>query len=221
MTLSLNGKPAGQQSVPFFGMATFSVPYAPGTLTATAMGSSGSSSCTYNISTPSEPAQVLLTLDAPSAAFGTGSALVADGEDTAMLRANIVDSAGRTVPGASHNVTFEIVSGQGLVWATHNGDPANDSPSLAPWTPAYHGLARAFVRSTADHATSPLHRRRLRQIDLDSNVQVATSNTAVTDIDPIVVKVTVEGGLTAQVSIPMSGSVDDLPMAVALRHMSQ
>eukprot|EP00035_Acanthoeca_spectabilis_P016130 m.326674 g.326674 ORF g.326674 m.326674 type:complete len:946 (-) comp16485_c0_seq4:4008-6845(-) len=214
--LELNGKVVGTQSIPYFGMATFSVTFAEGALTAVGLDGAGAAVANYTIATVGAAAAVQLTLDAPAAHTGTGSALVADGEDTAMLRATIVDAKGAMVPGASQNMTFKIVSGPGIVWATHNGDPANDSPSLAPWTPAYHGLARAFVRSTSDHSTTPEHRRRLLQIDLDSNVHVAPPS-SLADPDPIVVEVTVEGGLTAQVTIPVTASSDQLPFAVALR----
>mmetsp|Transcript_21951 Transcript_21951/g.65678 ORF Transcript_21951/g.65678 Transcript_21951/m.65678 type:complete len:125 (+) Transcript_21951:2925-3299(+) len=81
----------------------------------------------------------------------------------------------------------------------------------------YHGLARAFVRSTTDQATAPAHRQRLLEIDLDSNVVVASPDERLVDPAPIVVEVTVDGGLTAQVSIPVTASLDELPMAVAMR----
>ena len=97
----------------------------------------------------------------------TGSALVADGEDTAMLRATLVDATGALVPGAMNNISFTVVSGPGKVWSTHNGDPANVKSNDEPWNLAYHGLARVYIRTTADHATAAAHRRRLRQIDLE------------------------------------------------------
>mmetsp|Transcript_21952 Transcript_21952/g.65687 ORF Transcript_21952/g.65687 Transcript_21952/m.65687 type:complete len:416 (+) Transcript_21952:1830-3077(+) len=215
--LELNGQTVGTQDIPYFGMATFTVTYAEGTVTAVALDGSGAAVANYSIGTVGTAAAVQLTIDAPSATTGTGAAVVADGEDTAMLRATIVDAKGKTVPGASQNVTFKVVSGPGTVWATHNGDPANDSPSSAPWTPAYHGLARAFVRSTTDQATAPAHRQRLLEIDLDSNVVVASPDERLVDPAPIVVEVTVDGGLTAQVSIPVTASLDELPMAVAMR----
>mmetsp|Transcript_21954 Transcript_21954/g.65715 ORF Transcript_21954/g.65715 Transcript_21954/m.65715 type:complete len:298 (+) Transcript_21954:1830-2723(+) len=134
--LELNGQTVGTQDIPYFGMATFTVTYAEGTVTAVALDGSGAAVANYSIGTVGTAAAVQLTIDAPSATTGTGAAVVADGEDTAMLRATIVDAKGKTVPGASQNVTFKVVSGPGTVWATHNGDPANDSPSSAPWTPA-------------------------------------------------------------------------------------
>ena len=122
----------------------------------------------------------------------------------------------------------QVVSGPGTIWATHNGDPANTSPSLSPFTPAYYGpatsnlvilahfsrifqlyathsraplsvhadrvltgarnpilarltssgLARAYIRTTSVSATSALHRRRLREIDLEGT---ATSTRLLTN----------------------------------------
>jgi beta-galactosidase len=135
--LELNGKVVGVQNIPFFGMATFTVPFVEGTLTAHGLDGGGKPVAQYSIGTVGVAAAILLTIDAPSVITGTGSELVADGEDTAMLRATIVDAKGVEVPFASQNVTFKVLSGPGVVWATHNGDPANDSPSGAPWTPAY------------------------------------------------------------------------------------
>eukprot|EP01052_Picozoa_sp_SAG31_P041859 SAG31_NODE_6466_length_2006_cov_2.304143_2_plen_80_part_00 len=42
-------------------------------------------------------ASLKLSLDAPSKLTGTGSAVVADGEDTAMIRASLLDEAGEVV----------------------------------------------------------------------------------------------------------------------------
>ena len=42
----------------------------------------------------------------------------------------------------------------------------------APWTLAYHGLARVFIRSTQDSASPALHRRRLREIDAEASPNV-------------------------------------------------
>lgn len=215
--LELNGVVVGTQSIPYFGMASFSVKYFPGSLVAVAMNSAGEELGNYTITTPGAIAGVVLSIDAPSPLFGTGSALVADGEDTAMLRATIVDSNGRVVPGASPNVTFKVVSGPGNVWATHSGDPANDSPSLAPWTPAYHGLARAFIRSNTDYATPSAHRRRLLEIDVESTIAVASPDSDAEVPSDIVVEVEVDGGFSAQVSIPVTTSLEELPMAVARR----
>merc|ERR1711862_588152 len=100
---------------------------------------------------------------------GTGSALVADGEDVAMIRAELLDVQGNLVTqdaSAFTNVNFSIVSGAGRLIATHSGNPAVQTRGSV--IAAYHGLARAFVRSSEDHASSARHRSLVRRIDRET-----------------------------------------------------
>jgi len=219
--LEVNGHLAASPlPVPFFGMATFSVQYRAGRLRAVAMaGEHGSDLASHTLTTAGSVASVVLTLDAPSALTGTGSALVLDGQDTAMVRASLVDAQGIVVPASDNKVTFRVVSGPGKVWATHNGDPANLSPSLAAWTPAYHGLARAFVRTTMDASSSSEHRRRLRQIDLDTPVnpslEVLPPEQVRSAPSDIVVEASVPGLAPSKINIPVTVDLHQLPLAVA------
>ena len=183
VALTLNGEPVagGGRSTPdSFGIARFSVPFAPGTLQvdsylASDLGAHGAPgeapaevATSFAVATPGPPATLALSLDAPNAATGTGTALVADGEDTAMVRATILDADGQIASGATGiRVTFTVRSGNGRVWATHSGDASTHEPNLGHSKLAYHGLARAFVRSAEDRATPGWHRRRLREIDVD------------------------------------------------------
>ena len=102
----MNGKPIGSPaSVEFFGQATFNVTYAPGNLTATCMDASGKALASHSVASVAGPAaSVELSLDAPSASTGTGTHLVADGEDVAMVRATLLDSAGNF----AHNTTANV-----------------------------------------------------------------------------------------------------------------
>ena len=72
----------------------FQVEYAPGNLTAVAHDKDGKMLASFTRLTPSGAASLKLSLDAPSPLTGTGSALVADGEDTAMVRASLLDKGG-------------------------------------------------------------------------------------------------------------------------------
>lgn len=220
--LELNGQIVGHQPVtPYYNQATFKVEFAPGNLTAVALDHDGRALNTHTIETAGQPAKVELSIDVPSAATGTGDAVVADGEDIAMLRATLLDSEGRFVATAMNNMSFRVVSGPGRIWATHNGDPANTSPSLSSWTPAYHGLARAFIRSTSVHATSNLHRKRLIEIDIDGNKTVRVEADDCSTVEPIVVEVKVDGiANIAQVEIPVTTDLEQLPLAVAMRASS-
>jgi hypothetical protein len=124
-------------------------------------------------------------------------------------------------------MTFVVVSGAGKVWATHNGDPANLSPYNASWNQAYYGLARAFIRSSADHASAPHHRQRMREIDLESTVYIAGPDDngggggggsgQAPSLYPIVVEVHVDGLPSARLEIPVTADRAQLPLAVADR----
>merc|ERR1712070_899646 len=152
-----------------------------GSVTAEALDSSGKSLDThYTVQTPGAAKTIRLALDAPSPITGTGSALVSDGEDVAMVRAELLDEHGNLASqdaSAFSNVTFSVLSGAGRILATHSGSPADQQQGNT--LQAYHGLARVFIRSSEDHATSPSHRSLVQRIDVDSgkgsSVRVASS----------------------------------------------
>jgi hypothetical protein len=207
-------------------MASFTVKYEAGTLTAVSLDAKGKEvGSSHSIMSTGAVASIVLSLDAPSAATGTGSALVADGEDSAMVRATLVDDKGLAVPYSNNNVTFVVQSGPGKVWTTHNGDPANTHSNDDAWTLAYHGLARAIIRTTADHATPAEHRRLMRAIDLDGGVstRVVDPDAAAEPLADIVVKAVVSLGpsgeaFSASISIPTSADLAHLPRAIARKH---
>ena len=225
--LELNGREVGTAAVPHYdAMASFTVKFEPGTLTAVSLDSEGQPvGSSHSISTTGAVAAVVLFLDAPSVATGTGSALVADGEDSAMVRATLVDAKGLTVPFSDNNVTFSVESGPGKIWTTHNGDPANLHSNDDSWTQAYHGLARAIIRTTADHSTPARHRRLMRAIDMDGGKVTRIINpddAAAEPVAPIVVKAVVKGRsgaiYTASLSISVSADLAHLPGAIARRY---
>lgn len=125
--LTLNGAslPGGEpQAIPAFGWATFNVAHAPGTLTARALGSiSGPVLANATRSTWEAPAGIILSIDAPSVATGTGRAVYLDGADVALVRATVVDASGARVTNSTLNITFSVTSGPGIVVGVGNGDP--------------------------------------------------------------------------------------------------
>jgi len=224
VTLQLNGKHLAGfvEDVSFFGMATFErVPYEAGNLTALGWDATGKNLvASHSTFTPGEAAALSLSIDVPSVATGTGDAVLADGEDVAMLRATLLDSNGHLVPSnGDHNISFRIVSGDARVIATHNGDPANISPNHSPWVPTYGGLARAIVRVTID-ASSPF-RHRIAEIDAESrrNVRVRVESTIdPEDVADIVVEATVAVGdryITARVTVPVTTDLSKSPLGLA------
>ena len=111
-------------------------------------------------------ARIQLSVDAPSPRTGTGSAVVLDGSDVALVRATVVDAHGHEIvtgPDAQRNVTFRVASGFVRVIGTANGDPASHIGAHSPTISMYHGLARAVVGVTLK-ATGSAEERSLEQL---------------------------------------------------------
>ena len=141
-----------------------------------------------------------------------------DGQDVALLRAEIVDSNGVRVASATNNVTFTVVSGPGRIVGSHNGDPTTHVNNHSPMHPAYHGLVRGVVMVTEDRASPAWHRQRLRYIDVDGNknvkiVEPGTETDGANDV--IVVSASSPGLATVTVSIACSTDAADSVLAVA------
>lgn len=83
--------------------------------------------------------------------------------------------------------------------------------------PAYHGLARAFVRTTVDAATPLWHRNRLLEIDLESGQGSSVTISTADDIEAadIVIQAAAPGLAPVKFNIPVSTSQEHLPLAVA------
>ena len=230
VSIQLNGKEVVPKSpMPGYMNGVFQVEYAPGNLTAVAHDKDGKMLASFTRLTPSGAASLKLSLDAPSPLTGTGSALVADGEDTAMVRASLLDKGGELAVEAMDEIVFTVKSGEGKLWATHSGNPAadmNKNPVHGDTRAAYHGLARAYIRSSSDHSTPDAHRRRLREIDLDGGVQTHIadpSQALAAPLEGIVVSATVKacagkaGCPSDTLTIPLTTDLSQLPQAVAER----
>jgi hypothetical protein len=144
-------------------------------------------------------------------------------KDVALVRAEVLDDHGVLAYDASPAITFEVVSGEGRLWATHSGDPAADvfeSPHGATRA-VYHGLARAIVVSSVDRATHPDHRRRMREITTDLEHADALTRVAHPDDEtqpaPIVLKASAAGLGSATIQIDVTTDLEQLPLAVAAR----
>eukprot|EP01052_Picozoa_sp_SAG31_P045793 SAG31_NODE_8510_length_1439_cov_1.035821_3_plen_177_part_01 len=112
--------------------------------------------------------RIALSLDAPSPLTGTGSSLLANGADAALVRASVLDSAGEIVHNAANPITFAVKSGSGKLVGTHNGNVDSHESSAQPTVSAYHGLARAVVMTTSVAALPAVERELLAAIDVDS-----------------------------------------------------
>lgn len=197
---------------------TWTVAFTPGNLTAVGYGRSNAIMARNTVITTGDAVGIVLTVDAPSPISGTGSKMLLDGQDVALLRATVVDASGRHVTHSAHNLTFEIVSGPGRVVGTNNGDPQCHVANHLPGRPAYHGLLRAVIMGTVHSAGPAELRDRIVEIDVDSGLQtkVVSGATPPTDPAPIVVRAFSAGLSSGTVSILTSNDADtDGVLAVA------
>lgn len=73
--------------------------------------------------------------------------LTADGQELAFVTVRVTDRQGRTVPDANLPVTCEILSGDGQIVATDNGDPTCHITFSSPERPTFNGLLLAIIRA--------------------------------------------------------------------------
>lgn len=209
--LLVDGVAVSAQQVMELGTAGFKVGFVNGSnLTALCRNAANETVATHSLVAPGAPAALRLSIDAPSIAKGTGSALLLDGHDSALLRAELVDSRGNFVgANLSINVSFAVSTGPGRVLASHNGDPSCHTPNLAHWHHTFHGLVRGIVQVTHDASSPANHRHRLRQIDLEggrrTTIVVPGEESEVAS--EIVVTASSPGLRSASVSIPVSTDV--------------
>ncbi|MDR3690231.1 MAG: beta-galactosidase GalA [Fimbriimonas sp.] len=135
--LYLNGKSLGAKDMPRFGHVEWNVKYVPGSLVAKAYDALGNLIATDRDETTGPPAAIRLTTDR--------HVLDADGEDVAVVYADVVDAKGRIVPTASNAVRFNI-AGVGEVAGVGNGDPGDHDPDVSNLRRAFHGRCAAVIR---------------------------------------------------------------------------
>jgi len=180
------------------------VPWEAGTLTAVGRDKTGNIVAQDVRHTNGPAASLTLSIDVPSIATGTGAAVVLDGQDVALLHASVVDATGHVVHLASHNITFRVVSGPGIIQGTHNGNPRSQQANNKPWHLAYHGLVRAVVRVTSVSGRSAHERALASRIDIQGPMSL--EGMAKQDVleGPIVVEASSPGFDAVNVSIPVS-----------------
>jgi hypothetical protein len=166
----------------------------------------------------SAPASVGLSLDVPSPLTGTGSALLLDGRDVALVRASLLDASGAliSVSAANTNITFRILSGPGRLIGIGNGDRDSHQQQQGDTSLTYGGLARAIVQASVDCTSAGRH----YAIAIDSDGGNARTTVVPENqpcpVGPIVLQAIAEGLPSSTISIPVSGNVDvDSVLAVA------
>ena len=157
-----------------------------------------------------------LTIDVPSASTGTGDALLADGRDTAMIRAAVVDELGTLVSDATDRVEWRVVSGAGRVVGVSNGDPKSHEQMKSTAVNAWGGLARGFVQVSQDCVTPG--RKLLSSIDVDASRSPTRVVPTAAECDTSKIVVAASSTRLGNARIAISVSTDaakDSPLAVA------
>ena len=148
-----------------------------------------------------------LTVDVPSAATGTGSALLMDGRDTALVRCAIIDSMANDalVASASDRITWRVISGPGRFAGQSSGNRSSHTWMKSHSVDAYLGLARGMFRVTED-CTSEF-RADCTTIDADAGKGPTKVKASGCDSSPIVVQASAHGFAPVTISIPVSVDV--------------
>jgi beta-galactosidase len=137
--LLLNGKDLGAKSTSrktrF--IASWQVPYEPGTLTAIGYNQQ-EEVAHWQLHTAGKPAALRLTADRP--------AIQADGQDLCYVTVEIVDANGQRVPRAQNLVHF-TVEGEGTLAAVGNSKPDSLESFQQPQRTTYDGRCLAILKS--------------------------------------------------------------------------
>nr|WSY49105.1 DUF4982 domain-containing protein [Streptomyces sp. NBC_00886] len=128
--------PGGAATGPERATATFTVPYAPGELTAVAS-RDGREIGRTTLTTVGAAAALRLVSDVPY--------LTTSRDDLAHVRVEVTDSHGHLVPDATVPVTFRV-DGAGELAAVGNGNPHNVDSFRQPRRHTWHGQALVIVR---------------------------------------------------------------------------
>jgi beta-galactosidase len=138
VTLLLDGKPVETKTLNEADqrLASFIVPYAPGTLTAIAS-RGGVAIARKSLTTTGRPAAIRLTPDV--------RALTTSRNDLVHVLVEVVDAHGRVVPDAVVKVSFGV-QGAGELVGVGNGNPHNVDSFKRPRRWTWHGQALAILR---------------------------------------------------------------------------
>jgi hypothetical protein len=155
------------------------------------------------------PAALVSSIDFPSPASGTGSKVVLDGQDAALVRFSLVDHAGVHISNTVQSVTFKIASGPGSIVGVGSGDPASHAYQQGVVADTFAGSIKVLVRVNVD-CVSP-NRMLAAAIDLE---QGKGEGTVKVERDcakylgtPIIIQATAANGFTATRSVEVSGDV--------------
>jgi beta-galactosidase len=126
--------------------AIFTVPYEPGKLEATCI-EGGVATASSTLTTAGRPATIKLLPDRDR--------IVADGQDLAYVRVEILDASGVLVPNTDVLVSLRL-NGEGKLAAFGSAKPTSTESFQAPVRTTWQGRALAIVRSTRSPGTVTL-----------------------------------------------------------------
>ena len=136
--LFLNGQSQGAQDIARNTHLMWKVKYAPGAIEARGF-KGGRQVLTAKRETSGPAAKIVLRADRQK--------LLANGEDVAMITAEIQDAQGREVAIADNRLTFKV-SGGGRLLGLGNGDPSCHELDTADSRSAFNGLCMAIVQTS-------------------------------------------------------------------------
>lgn len=128
----------GLDRLPRYRLMWMDTRYEPGTVKVVAYDESGNAVATKEIKTTGKPHAVKLTLENDN--------LVADGEDLAFVRVQVVDRDGNVVPDATNEISFRV-RGAGAYHASANGDATCIVPFQSNKMPLFSGQMTTIVRA--------------------------------------------------------------------------
>ncbi len=143
--LSLNGRVIGSREMKLDCdnemRAHFEVPFEPGVLSARGFGADGSVVCEQSLTTPGDPAAVVLSSDRDR--------IMADGRDIAFVEISTVDANGVEVGNARNRIRVEV-SGAGRLVGLDNGDSTDYDSYKGDNRRLFSGKLLAMVESTLE-----------------------------------------------------------------------
>ena len=143
--LLLNGRSLGRKPLERYGHLAWSVPYAPGQLTARGY-RGGQLVASETVATTGDGTALRLSVDRPR--------ISADGKDVAVVDVSVVDREGRVVPTAQQRVTFEVDGAARLI-GMGNGDPGSHEADKPAELHRYAAAGGWRYQSFAQQADAP------------------------------------------------------------------
>lgn len=116
---------------------SWDVPYEPGTLKAVGK-KNGEVVCTEVIETTGKPVAIRLSVD--------NKQIIADNQDVAHIRIEVIDENGRIVPTADNLIRYKIL-GNGKLIGLENGNSTDHEPYKSDKRKVFNGLGLAIIQA--------------------------------------------------------------------------